>query len=208
MAQPDVILVNGCSSAGKSSICRALQQALAAPHVLSGLDDFVFRLLPPQLHGTAAGVYFETLEDGSVPVRFGPAGQAMQRAFHRSVAEVARAGLPVIVDEVILGPELLEDWLVALNGLQVLFVGVRCDLEELKRRELARGDRQPGQVQSHFQLVHAHGDYDVEVDTTRATTADCVEQIRSVTATGAGASNAFDRLRTQAALSPRRQTVR
>lgn len=193
MARPEVILVNGCSSSGKSSICRRLQARLTPPHVLTGLDDFVFRLLPPQLHGTEEGVRFGRDPDGGVPVLFGPAGEAMQRAFHRAVAAMAAEGLPVIVDEVILSRSMLDDWLAALAGRDVFFVGVDCDLAEVERREAARGDRQPGQARSHHHLVHAHGDYDLRVDTTRTPAAACVDEILAALEAVGGAS-AFERL--------------
>ena len=60
----------------------------------------------------------------------------------------------------------LVDCLSLLRGYDVLFVGVRCSPEELTRREIARGDRTPGQAAAQIAKVHAHGDYDLEVDTT------------------------------------------
>ena len=39
---PDVILVNGPSSAGKTTLCRGLQEAIAHPYLCIGFDDFVF----------------------------------------------------------------------------------------------------------------------------------------------------------------------
>ncbi len=54
---------------------------------------------------------------------------------------------------------------------------VRCSLEELTRRERARGDRPPRTAAAQFEVVHAHGDYDVEVDTGAHTAAACARQI-------------------------------
>ena len=37
-----MILVNGPSSAGKTTLCRGLQEAIAHPYLCIGFDDFVF----------------------------------------------------------------------------------------------------------------------------------------------------------------------
>jgi chloramphenicol 3-O phosphotransferase len=42
MRRPDVFLVNRPSSAGKTTLCRALQAAIAEPYLVVGLDDFIF----------------------------------------------------------------------------------------------------------------------------------------------------------------------
>lgn len=59
------------------------------------------------------------------------------------------------------------------------FVGVRCSLEEAKRREQARGDRFISTAERHFARVHPYNLYDVEVDTTHTGPEVCAEQIRA-----------------------------
>lgn len=194
-ARPSVILLNGCSGAGKTSIGRALQATLAPPHVVTGIDDFVFRMLPPQWHGAADGLQFQPQADGSVPLHLGPGAMAMERAFHRSVRALADCGLGVIVDDVILNAELLADWLDALEGVPVCFVGVHCALEELQQREAARPDRTKGHMQTHFAHVHAHGDYDLVVDTTARATWRCAKDVLAGLETWTAGATAFDRLR-------------
>ena len=46
-----IILLNGASSAGKTSIARELQRVLPEPYLRTGIDDF-FRMLPPRYLGT------------------------------------------------------------------------------------------------------------------------------------------------------------
>jgi len=191
---PTIILLNGSSSAGKSSLARSLQKRLDPQPVIMGLDAFVFDPHPPGWRDTPHGYWFTTEPDGSVPVHMGPGGQALLRAFHRAVAVMADCGLSVIVDDVLFAPWLLPDWLEATAGHEVFFVGVRCDLAEAERREIARGDRQIGQVRSHFSQVHAHGDYDLTVDTTDATPGPCADQIVAALAART-APSAFQRLR-------------
>ena len=97
-------------------------------------------------------------------------------SFHRAVAAMADGGLGLIVDHV-LGPQSLRDATVALKEHAVVFVGVRCSLSELQRRETQRGDRQPGLAKSQFGVVHAHETYDVQVDTVELSAEKCAEKV-------------------------------
>lgn len=176
MSLPSVILLNGATSAGKSSLTRALQARLPKPYLHMGVDSFL-AMLPPRLHDSTDGVRFTRGGAGEVQLRLRPAGQALERAFHRSVRAAVDQGLRVIVGDVLLEPWLLQDWVDALNGVDLLIVGVFCRLEELERRELARGDRVPGQARSQVGVVHAHVRYDLTVDTSELTIDAAAERV-------------------------------
>ncbi len=176
MRPPHVILLNGSTSSGKTSIARALQAALPTPYLHVGIDT-IFPMLPPSLCETPAGYQFAREPDGAMPILLGEAFLGVQRAWRRMIRAGVDAGQRVVIDDVWLTPDDRTDWDAALAGLDVLLVGVRCDLAELQRRELARGDRGIGQAQSQHKTVHGYGPYDIEVDTTATTTADCVAAI-------------------------------
>ena len=161
-----IIFLNGCTSSGKSSIAAALQAGLKVPYLRMGIDD-AFATVPPRYHQNAEGFFFDEDERGLVRLNMGPVGLAALRAHRHAAAGAARSGASLILDEVLL-PGMLDEWTGLLEGLDVLMVGVRCDLEELERREAARGDRVTGQARGQFDLVHAGVVYDIEVDTTRS----------------------------------------
>jgi len=127
-------------------------------------------------------------------VRFGDVGQRMLAGMHRAIRAFALAGNDVVVDDLCLEPSILEDYLAALEGLWVLFVAVRAPLEVVQAREDARPGRFPGTAYSHFDAVHAHGVYDLEVDTGAEGPEGCARQISSFIEAGLEPS-AFDRLR-------------
>lgn len=160
-----IIFLNGCTSSGKSSIAGALQARLVAPYLRMGIDD-AFATVPLKYHQNAEGFFFDRDERGLVRLNMGPVGRAAITAHRHAAAAAARSGANLILDEVLL-PGILDDWLALLDGLDVFMVGVRCDLEELERREIARGDRVRGQARGQFDLVHAGVLYDIETDTTR-----------------------------------------
>ena len=127
-------------------------------------------------------------------VRFGDVGQCMLAGMHRAIRAFALAGNDVVVDDLCLEPSILQDYLVALEGLWVLFVAVRAPLEVVQAREDARPGRFPGTAYSHFDAVHAHGIYDLEVDTAAEGPEDCARRISKFIDKGLEPL-AFERLR-------------
>lgn len=164
-----VIVLNGGSSSGKSGISRCLQALLPEPWLAVSVDMLV-DALPP------AGGGIEFAADGGVAV--GPEFQLLDKAWAAGVAAMVRAGARVIVDDVFLGgPASQQRWQEALDGLDVLWVGVRCDGAVAAGRELARGDRNRGMAEAQAELVHKGVVYDLEVDTTRTESVECARLI-------------------------------
>lgn len=106
-----VFFLNGASSAGKTSLGKALQDLLPEPYLLLGLDT-CFGMVPDRWAGGPAGpfrhqgfAYVDLPPDGSQPmlaIEYGDIGWRMMAGFRRGVAEIIRAGNPVIVDEMLL----------------------------------------------------------------------------------------------------------
>ena len=88
------------------------------------------------------------------------------RAYRRSVREIARAGINVIVDEVSLQEYEWLDWCEALAGLAAVWVALRCDIEIASQREAGRGDRVLGLARGQVDVVHRYPAHDLELDTT------------------------------------------
>jgi chloramphenicol 3-O phosphotransferase len=98
--------------------------------------------------------------------------------FHAAAAAIARAGNLVIVDDVLEeNPPWVESLLELFDGLEVVFVGVRCPFEELERRERGRGDRREGMARLQFDQVHSRAIYDVNVDTSVLSLEECASTI-------------------------------
>lgn len=172
----DVIVLNGGSSSGKSSLAGKLQDLLHEPWVALGLDDLLAALAPSLVGGAPPMPERPSLitygTDGAVHVdsRWRP----VEAAWYAGVAAMAKCGLGVILDEVLLdggtGQERLNGY---LHGLSVLWVGVHCDPAVAEARERARGDRVAGMAVSQAHRVHQGVRYDVVVDTTTAPSEVC-----------------------------------
>lgn len=169
-----VIVLNGGSSSGKSGIARCLQAVLPDPWLVLGVDTLL-QAMPASLQTSQdAGIGFAP--DGRVLV--GERFREVEAAWIEGVAAMVRAGARVVVDEVFLGQAASQQrWQRALDGLRVLWVGVRCDSGVAAGREIARGDRPDGMAAAQAELVHEGVRYDLEVDTTRTESMQCARTI-------------------------------
>ncbi|HST82508.1 MAG TPA: AAA family ATPase [Kineosporiaceae bacterium] len=168
-----IILINGGSSAGKSSLVRELQNLLPELWLGLGIDTFI-GALPARLTGEGTGIQFE--DDGRVDV--GTSFTELENLWMLGIAAMGRAGGRVIVDDAFLGgPPSQRRWREALEGVDVGWVGVHCDPEIAEERARARGDRPAGMARRQALTVHRGIAYDVEVDTGVLTTAEAAAVI-------------------------------
>ena len=167
MKKGNVIFLNGTSSSGKTTIAKALQEELAEPYMYGSVDDF-FHLYPEKFLSPTSR------EEAVVLARLVP---AVVSGFHRSVAALAHSGNNILVDHVLQEEGWLKECVENWQGLDVLFVGVRCPLEAAEQREKERGDRNLGTARYQFNRVHAHDLYDIEVDTSTSNVDECVSRI-------------------------------
>ena len=168
-----VIVLNGGSSSGKTGIARCLQAILPRPWIRFSIDDLI-AALPPSLLEAGDGLAIG--QQGEVAV--GGAFAEANAAWLAGVAAMARAGARVIIDDVFLGGgSSQERTRASLAGLDVLWVGVRCDPDIAAAREAARGDRVTGMAALQAKMVHDGVAYDVEVDTSHAESAECARVI-------------------------------
>jgi chloramphenicol 3-O phosphotransferase len=168
-----VVVLNGGSSAGKSTIARCLQSLLAEPWLSVGIDDFI-AAMPPGLLGSPDGI--QVSPDGQITVA--PAVRDVEQAWMRGIAAMAQAGAGLILDLVFLEGEAGQQrWHVALDGLRVLWVGVRCDAQVASAREAVRGDRKLGMAATQANMVHRGVSYDLQVDSADASPIECARAI-------------------------------
>jgi chloramphenicol 3-O phosphotransferase len=193
MRWPDVFLVNGPSSAGKTTLCRVLQAAIAEPYLVVSFDDFIFMSAPRYYRGsdtarggehdafTAAGAEMVTTSAPGVPVsvtaRFGPVYRRLLDTMAPAVRTLVDRGNRVIFDHVLHDQAMLQSCREAFAGLDVFAVGVTCPIEILEARERARGDRVLGRARGLAGVVHTFMPYDLTVDTGTLSPEACVAVI-------------------------------
>jgi chloramphenicol 3-O phosphotransferase len=169
-----VILLNGAPSCGKTTIARALWNAMDEPYWYHSLDEF--------RKGYTERHWDRTRGPWSAGNR--ELFNMLVEGFLGSVRAMALSGHNVITEAVVL-PMNIDLYREALDGLDVLVVGVRCPIDIAEERERARApaDRHLGVPiplrVPEFDLVHANGRYDVEFDTSVTSVDDAVAMIRA-----------------------------
>ena len=189
-----VIYLNGASSAGKSSIARALHEQLEDLYLDVPLDVFLWMVPPHGWEREGGAIMTPPQDEHGLLVEFGPLCQSLFSGFHRSLGALASSGNNLIVDDVLLERHWLSEAVEALAAHEVCFVGVRCPVNIAEERERARDDRIVGTARGQFDQVHAHGVYDVEVDTSKLAPEACAERILK-TQQHMPLLSAFERLR-------------
>jgi chloramphenicol 3-O phosphotransferase len=174
-APAEVIVLNGGSSSGKSTLAVGLQRRLAGTWLTLGVDDLI-RAISYGPSDTEVAGSIEFRPDGSLVIS--DTFRRAEASWYEGLAAIARAGTGVIVDEVFLDGGTSQARLgTALEGLHVLWVGVRCHPDVAEAREIRRGDRNRGMARNQADRVHQDVTYDVIVDTTDTPSEECVEAI-------------------------------
>ena len=180
-----VIILNGPSSVGKSSIIKAFQAKQSTPWLSLGIDNFFVGVLPPKfyledtpehrlvMHGVAS----EDKNGKLFTLEVGAEGQKVIRGMHRAIAAYAHTGNNVIVDYIKYEDVWITDLQEALKGINVIWVGVTAPLEIIEQREKKRGTSPEGHARSHYHTVHQGMRYDVMVDTSKETPEQAAELI-------------------------------
>lgn len=160
-----IILLNGAGSSGKSTVARALQEAIQEPYLHVSLDTFLDMVRREYLE--KEGILFINKPLSELPALSAETLVYNQivSGFHRSIASLAETSNLLIVDHVLTRHASALELLNLLVGFSCLFVGVHCPLEQIKARELTRGDRPIGLAELHLQTVHKFKTYDLEIDT-------------------------------------------
>ena len=170
-----IVVLNGGSSSGKSSIARCLQDLLGPTWLTLGVDDLI-RALPGGGEPPGAQPSIGFMPDGSVMVE--EDFRLAEAAWYQGLAAIGRSGTGLIIDEVFLGGRFSQDRLAeALTDLAVMWVGVRCVPEVAASREQGRPDRIVGMARLQAERVHPGVRYDLVVDTTHVSAPECANSI-------------------------------
>ena len=177
-----IIFINGPSSAGKTTLCRALQANLEEPFWHYSIDHFRDSGVLPM----------NRIDNGEFP--WSGMRAAFFEGFHRCLPALAEAGNNLIVEHIVETGAWMSRLVRLLDSIDVFFVGLHCPLPELEKRELGRGDRRIGEARQDHMVVHTFGTYDLEINSDEPVDA-CVNAVipawRSRTR-----PSAFDKMRT------------
>lgn len=189
-----VVILNGAPRSGKSSIVASIQGTFEGIWINLGVDQ-ARAMTPPQLQPGVG------LRPGEATHDAAPFVPLLYAALYDSVAAHSRLGLNVAVDVGHHDEATLGDVARRLDGLPVLFVGVRCPIEVIMERRRASEPGMYATAEEHEPIpppvlrwqreVHGSWAYDLEVDTSRQSPAECAAAIRDRLAAGPAPSVLF-----------------
>ena len=167
-----IIILNGTSSSGKTTILQALQNELCEPYLNVGIDKFIWMLPKRYLDRP---LWDDVL---GLATQAGTLGHQLFSSMHKTIALLSRQGMNVVADHVLVEPEWLRECAELFAPLPAYLIGIKCPLPILVVRERLRKDRTLGQAEAQFNLMHTHGVYDLEVDTSILSVSQCVQAIK------------------------------
>lgn len=165
----DLILLNGPSSAGKSTVAQELTARLSEMGTcrLIALDDYM-----------TIGTDEEIWEDDVFEATNG---------MYADVARALKENALVIVDHVITSSRIYDGLARAVGGKRWMKVLVTCRLETLIRREKRRGDRFIGSAEASFRYLYPREGYDLTADSEKQSAAEIAAAIAEACGVRSGA---------------------
>lgn len=175
-AEKKLIVLNGPSSSGKTSLARALQEICAEPLLHIGLDAMIsmlpFKFTAEEQQSELGYCLTPSEKDGLPLVRYtiGPYGKRLNRELVLLSQRLLEAGFDVIMDHIITSDETMSELISLVDCRRTYMIGITCDLPTLALRENEREDRILGLARGQSELVHAGiRHYDISIDTTEPT---------------------------------------
>ncbi len=191
-----LIILNGSSSCGKTSTCRALQDILEEQFVLLGLDVYSQATPPKQNNmSTIEPSYFSArkyIQDNLeyYDIATGPLLDKVIFTSYHSIAAYLDAGINVVSDQLFWSPKWFRAALDTFIPYFVFYVGMFVSDEEGVRRELLRsnnagaddivGNGRPGgwnrtsAIATHNNMI-----YDFSIDNTHLSIQETAQQIKT-----------------------------
>lgn len=156
-----IILLNGPSSSGKSTLAKALQNRIGSTlgllYEVVSIDDF--------LPMTAEDPIYE--DDVF----------AISADLCNKVSETLQTAPGVIIDHVITSQRIYEQLVENLGAYGIFTVRVTCPVEILRVRELARKNRCLGSAEASQIYLYPQDGYDLTVNTHEMTPEECANLI-------------------------------
>ena len=158
-----IIILNGVSSSGKTTLAKVLQDRSPIPLYKLDIDDFIF--MSPEK--------FNDYDHHDFSVQY-----AFASKFFHVVKLFSDMGFDMVVPNMFFqDTDTLKEFRVLLKDYPVSVVNITCPVEELNRREASRGDRKPGSAEEQLQLLETRFDNSITVNNFENTNEECADLI-------------------------------
>jgi chloramphenicol 3-O phosphotransferase len=185
-----VIILNGPSGSGKSSIQKEFQK-LMMPNlwVKVGIDTLFDAVMPDitleNMHFWQSANPIRWIEESKdnegnkiITLYLGEQGNRLAYAMNSAIAAYACNGYKVIVDYIAYRQEWLQDLEEKLKTAKTYYIAVDISLETLEQREEARGTSPKGHARSHYATVYGAKHYDLRVNSEKYSAQEIAQQLQ------------------------------
>ena len=148
-----VVVLNGTSSSGKTTIARAFQEIAPGLFLNFSIDSILYALPASAIGRIERG---DDITDLKLP--------QLVRAFYGCVGRLLELGHNLVIDHAVTAQYHAEALNAAVATHDVLMVGVDCPPHVLEAREKQRGDRRPGMAVQQSATIHKWLRYDLMID--------------------------------------------
>ncbi len=161
-----IVVLNGTSSSGKTSIARVFQDLAPGVFLNFSIDSILYALPPNALERMKRG---DDISDLRYP--------ELVRAFYGCVQTLAAFGHDLVIDHAVMTREQANMLMAAVASHRALIVGLDCPLDVLNERERRRGDRRPGLAAAQCTRIHEWLPYDLRIDTSQTSSEEAARLI-------------------------------
>lgn len=183
-----IIVLNGPSASGKSSIQKELQKISKKPLLAVGLDSFFVGVMPPRYYLEECkesdtnqivmkGLASQDAQGPLFDLHIGALGRKIIYGMHRACAGYAAEGNNLVVDYILYDTSWISHLRQSLSGFKVFYVGIKIPLNILEQREKSRATSPQGHARSHYASVHQGMVYDLEIDSGHLSAAEAARVI-------------------------------
>lgn len=160
----EIILLNGPSSSGKSTLARSLQKFIEKKrhekYTIISIDDFLKMTIEDVIY-----------EDDVFQISLELCEKAL---------EIIKSKQGVIIDHVITSERIFNQLKETLSSYPLYLVHVTCPLEVLRHRDVERKNRRVGSAESSYEYLFPREGYDLTVDTNSLSPEECCMKILEV----------------------------
>lgn len=179
-----IILLNGTSSAGKTTVARIMQEKYSDVLLLYGVDSMVQTAFPAKCDYPPfdqKAIRLESYEvDGHPHVRL-MVSSYMYPVYTAAVKfykMLSEQGYNLIVDELLFDSNRIRPYFEILAREKVYFIGLKPEKEVVLRREQERGDRLPGLAAGlYLEVYNPLFTYDLLLDTGKMSPEETADRI-------------------------------
>jgi chloramphenicol 3-O phosphotransferase len=174
-----IIFLNGCGSSGKTSIAKAIQHESPDLWLSFGVDTFIDMIPFGRQDPYLKFIPGQNQRGFTMHVEVGAEGKKLFSVMPQFAEMLAASGNNLIIDEVLLDKAALKAYTKHLKEQVVYYIGIFCDLEVMRDREVLRGDRCIGLSNDQIDRVHQGflNSYDFKLDTTAISPFEAARQI-------------------------------